>query len=357
MRGIKTIGAWVLTLCLSLSFMLPVAAAAGTTPAAAKQTADYLCQTIPNPHFGEMEGEWLILGLVRGGYSIPAGYLEGYYDRVEAYVKECQGILSDRKNTEYARLSLALTAMGKDPRDVAGYDLLAPLGDKTGTLRQGINGPIWALIALDAGAYPMPTAPEGGLQATREGYVEEILSRQGTDRGWRFGTAGRADPDLTAMALMALSGYQDQQAVKEAVERGVDCLAEIQDPQGGYTSFGSPNAESTAQVVMALCSLGISVKDARFAKNGHTLLDVLLSYQQEDGSFQHTQEGLGSQQMATEQGFLALTALLRQEQGKTGLFVMSDVVSPGQDGPIQRVVVLPRGQMPTSFRVLFPSAA
>ena len=357
MRGIKTAAVWLLTLCLSLSFMLPAAAAAGPVPAAAKQTADHLCQTVPAPQYGEMEGEWLILGLVRGGYAVPAGYLEGYEARVEAYVKACQGKLSDRKNTEYARVSLALTALGKDPRDVAGYDLLAPLGDKTGTMRQGINGPIWALIALDAGNYPMPAAPEGGVQATREGYVAEILSRQGEDGGWCFGAAGKADPDLTAMALTALSGYQDQPAVKEATARGVACLAEIQDPQGGYTSYGSPNAESTAQVVLALCSLGISLEDSRFMKNGRTLLDVLLSYQQADGSFWHTQEGQGSQQMATEQAFLALTALLRQEQGKTGLFDMSDVVSPGQDGFIQRIEVLPKGTLPSSFRVLFPSAA
>ena len=41
-----------------------------------------------------------------------------------------------------------------------------------------MNGPIWALIALDAGDYPMPQNKSAKTQATRQMYVDTILSRQ-----------------------------------------------------------------------------------------------------------------------------------------------------------------------------------
>ena len=38
---------------------------------------------------------------------------------------------------------------------MGGYDLTKPLGDYDRTIWQGLNGPIWALIALDSRDYPM----------------------------------------------------------------------------------------------------------------------------------------------------------------------------------------------------------
>ena len=71
-------------------------------------------------------------------------------------MKEHEGNLHDKKYTEYSRVIVALTAIGKNPADVAGYNLLTPLGDYEKTIWQGMNGPIWALIALDSGNYDMP---------------------------------------------------------------------------------------------------------------------------------------------------------------------------------------------------------
>ena len=43
---------------------------------------------------------------------------------------------------------LALTAIGKDPASVAGFNLLKPLADFEQVTKQGINGTIFALLAL-----------------------------------------------------------------------------------------------------------------------------------------------------------------------------------------------------------------
>lgn len=42
---------------------------------------------------------------------------------------------------------------------------------------QGINGPVFALIAFDTVGYDIPKLPDGsdGVQTTREGLVEYIL--------------------------------------------------------------------------------------------------------------------------------------------------------------------------------------
>jgi len=78
------------------------------------------------------------------------------------------------------------------------------------------------------------------------------------------------------------------------------------------------------QVIVALCELGIDPLDSRFVKNGHTLVDNLMDYFNPDGSFRHTDDGSGENQMATEQGFYCLAALSRLRHGQNSLYRMGD---------------------------------
>ena len=59
-------------------------------------------------------------------------------------------MLSERKYTEYSRVILALSALECDARSAAGYDLTLPLGDYDKVSAQGVNGVIYALLALDS---------------------------------------------------------------------------------------------------------------------------------------------------------------------------------------------------------------
>lgn len=294
---------------------------------AAERAAAYMLRTVEQPRVGSVGGEWAVLGLARGGFEVPQTFWDSYYAAVEAETAACKGVLHEKKYTEYARVAIALTAIGADPTDVAGYDLLTPLGDFDKTVWQGINGPVWALLALDAGNYEMPVNPDAKTRVTRQMYVEEILSRQLDCGGWDLthrGGGSDADADVTGMALQALAKYRDQTVVRDAAERALFWLSDAQDDDGGWSSGGTSNAESTAQVLAALCELGISLDDPRFVKNGHSALDGLLGYQQPDGSFLHTGGGSGSGQMASEQGLYALVAAQRALRGENSLYRMGD---------------------------------
>lgn len=285
-----------------------------------------MLSAVKSPEVGSIGGEWAVIGLARSGYSVPASYFDDYYVRVEKYVKNCSGVLHERKYTEYSRVILALTAIGRDPSNVAGYNLLTPLGDFEKTIWQGLNGPIWALIALDSGNYDIPKNTAAKTQATRQLYIDEILNNQMKDGGWNLTGTGDSDPDMTAMALQALAKYQDQKAVKTATDSALSWLSRNQDSKGGFASWGTTNVESVAQVIVALCELGISLDDSRFVKNGHGLVENLLSFRQSNGSFTHVLDGSdGNNQMSAEQGFYALVAIDRAENGKNSLYRMGDV--------------------------------
>lgn len=346
----------LLTLILVMGLCVPaMAISESDLTSAVTKSASYMLDAVKQPQVGSIGGEWTVIGLARSGHDVPQKYWDNYYAAVEDYVEDCSGVLHKKKYTEYSRVVVALTAIGADPADVAGYDLLKPLGDFDKTIWQGINGPIWALIALDSGSYEMPVNAEAKTQATRQMYIDEILSRQLNDGGWNLsdkGGNGQSDPDVTGMALQALAKYQAQSAVKAATDKALTCLSKMQDSDGGYASWETSNSESVVQVIVALCELGIDLNDSRFTKNGSTLLDNLFSYRNADGSFSHTANGSGNDQMSSEQGFYGIVAVMRAMQGKNSLYRMSDcsirvsgnagldtIGLPGKHADVQKVPV------------------
>ena len=321
----KRSGPKLLCILLLLSLLLSLTAC-GKQANQLEKTAGYLQAQIAAPGTGSVGGDWLIFGLARSGVKVPQKYFDAYYENVEAAVREKSGVLSDRKYTEYSRTVLALTAIGKNPVDVAGFDLLKPLADFEQVTKQGINGTIFALLAMDSGKYEIPENPDAAVQSTRQMYVDELLARELPDGGWTL-TGGEPDVDITAMTLQALAKYRDQADVTAAVERGLAVLSSLQEPDGGYVSWGSSNSESVAQVLVALTELGVPLDDERFTKNGITVEDALLRFAQENGAFVHVRDGSGGDdEMATEQAFYALAAIHRAETGETTLYDMTDVM-------------------------------
>jgi len=295
------------------------------------KTANYLIGMVKSPTIASVGGEWTVLGLARSGADVPRSYFDTYYANVTSVVKKQKGVLHERKYTEYSRVVIALTATGRNPENVSGYDLVKPLCDYSKVTQQGINGALWALIALDCGDY--------GNADIRNKYVDYFLSREKKNGGWSL-SASSADPesDITAMVLTALSRYTYRTDVKNAVGRGVALLSKLQNSDGGYSLSGEKTSESTAQVLVAISSLGISCSDNRFVKNGNSLVVALMKYQKSDGSFSHTSK---SDLMATEQCFYALAAKDRLMQNKTSLFDMSDVLYTGVNGKSASVKVQP----------------
>ncbi len=298
----------ILALALALILLLSISVSAAEASALA-DTAAYLQKTVPDPTVASVGGEWAVIGLARGGFAVP----ESYYTNVEAYVKGCKGVLHERKYTEYSRVVLALTAMGKDPTNVAGFDLTNPLQDFEKTVWQGINGPIWALIALDSGNYAC---------SLRQNYINYILEKEIPGGGWAL-AGSTPDADIIGMALQALAKYQNQAAVKAASDRALTWLSKNQNADGSFSTTGKENCESTVQVLVALCELGIPLEDSRFVKNGNSVMDGLMTYYVPGGGFTHVKEAHGGNDlMSTEQGFYALVAADRASKGKASLYRM-----------------------------------
>ena len=280
-------------------------------------TGDFMA-TLGTPIVNSTGGEWMVIGLARSGRTVPAGY----YDNVVEYVKakaDANERLHPAKVTDNARVILALTAIGKDVTNVGGHNLLKGLDNMAYVQNQGINGPIFTLIALDSHNYPT----SGNV--TREKLIETILGAALEDGGWTL-SGTKADPDMTAMAIQALAPYyKTNETVKAAVDKALEALSALQRNDGGFGSWGTVNSESCAQVIVALTALGIDpTADSRFIKNGLTVLDALAGFYVNGGGFRHTAGG-DLDGMATEQGYYALASYYRFLNGQTSLYDMSDV--------------------------------
>ena len=240
---------------------------------------------------GSTAGDWYPFGMAAAGLSDDyAAYLAALRENVSSRYAQ-DGTLSESKATEWHRVILAALSCGADPTrfcaaaDGAPVDLLADgVFYRRNVGRQGVNGYIWALIALNTRDYPVPADAVN----TRETLLQTLLEKQTPDGGWAA-AGDAADADLTAMALIALSPLTKTDAAAEtAAGNAVACLSALQENDGGYANAGLSNCESCAVVVTALCCLGIDpAADGRFIKNGRSVLDALLSYRLENGSFTH----------------------------------------------------------------------
>ena len=266
--------------------------------------------------------EWHILGLARSQYAGCDEIFEKYYEDVVKKIKDSKGVLSKNKYTEYSRVIVAVKAIGRNPKNTGGFDMTEKLLEKEKVTRQGLNGPVWALIALNTDGYADSSAE---FKKTAKEYISYILDAEKDGGGWSLNSSEtNADADITAMALTALAPYyKEDSRVKESADRAVLWLSENQNSDGTYSSWGTVNSESCAQVTVALTSLGIDPnKDERFIKNGKSVIDGLLGFYT-DGGFKHVSTGKLNA-MATEQGYYALTAYFRFTGGKTSLYDMSD---------------------------------
>ena len=306
------------------------------------ETMAQLAATVTEPSFGTGAGEWTVLSLARGNYYDTGDkYFEDYYSRIEETVKEkaasvnLNGALHKVKSTENSRLIMALSAIGKDPTKVGGVDLVGAYSENGfGWIKkQGLNGPVFALIALDTYNYKTSDA------TIRQQCVDYILQAELANGGWAL-SGTTADPDMTAMVLQALANYADNSDVKDAAERGFAALSSIQKDNGGYASWGSVNSESIAQVIVACTAWGIDPStDSRFVKSGGSAVDALLEFYVPDGKgFAHVLETTGGyaggevNAMATDQACYALVAYDRFVNNKNALYDMSDVTHPEPAG-------------------------
>ena len=308
-------------------------------------TKKYIQNNVPAPVVASDRGEWAVLGLARAGVELSDAYIQAYYGKVVAYVQKnmgADGVLVDPEShnptvTDNERIILALTAIGKDPANVGGKNLLTALQDRnimqvTDTSDTDISGLVFGLLALNSGNY------------TQDSYwlVQAILTQQNEDGSWSASadTKPASDVDMTAMALQALAPYYnegDDTTVNAAVNKALQWLS------AKYKNTGYTSAESCAQVVVALSALQLNANsDSSFVKTvdgapTSVLGDLLRYYLGEGQGFKHAASLKTADQKATEQALYAMAAYERYCRRTNALYDMTDAVCAHSFGDWQVV--------------------
>ena len=301
--------------------------------AAMTDAARWLTANVANPGFNN---EWAVLAVARGEFQNA-----DWYGR---YISSLNDTLSGGtvgSIIDYARVTLALSALGLNAQDYYGRDLTAEFSTFPGGA-QTVNTYIFALLALDSGSYH---GSRGQLNSLRQQYIDAIIAAQESGGYWNPWAGfpwGAPDPDTTSQAIQAMAPYSSQPNVQASMDAALSWLSNEQTSSGGWVSWGNYSTETAAQVIVALTSLGINPQaDSRFIKNGGNPVTALLSLQDQEGSGGFTADwgsGRFVDLMSTEQAAYALVAYHRFLNNMNPLFDMSDAANIS--------ITLPDGSQP-----------
>ncbi|SUP00339.1 Putative glycoside hydrolase [Tissierella praeacuta] len=272
--------------------------------------------------------EWMNIGFYEGrdnGKDTTNGVVDKYEDipkRFNIYGKISS--LNPNKQTDPDRFVMTLTAMGIDATDLKKlqkdgkpfmikgeevtdlveriYNFPTPIKDTT------VNDQIFGLIALDMGNYSVPA----DTRYSREFMIEYILNH-------KYGTDGFGI-DMVGMLMQSLYPYRDDPVygirVKEKLDEGLDIILghkvveKVNSMRDDFLfdAWGAVNNESTAQVIIALCSMGIDpYSDYRFSKgsNNNMIVNWINKFATNDlDGFGHANKQYNP--MGTYQGMYAL---------------------------------------------------
>jgi len=239
--------------------------------------------------------EWYIITLSRAGKTIDAEILEEYTN--SALSKIDTWTISE-KPTDVERVALALAATGTD---VAFAELIY----NNARLSDGANELAYALLALDAAKIEIPDA----AMWSKSAIITELLTYQASNGG--FGLSDTTpDVDMTAIVLQALAPYRSEPTIKTATDNALTYLKNEISSDCTYAS----NANSTAQVLLALASLGIDPAHpaSGFGDAETNLITALETYRNPDGNG-YLYDGVANA-MATVQGMQAYDAYRKMQK-------------------------------------------
>lgn len=314
----------VIALMITFSFSCPAVSAADGDTFPVEQyldeIADCLCKEnkskslqklLDGPFSDNPAGgaEWYVMAF-RNKYTDL--YFETYRYSLEQYVKE------NNIKSETTRLRLALALHSLDSE--AYFDS----GIKDLSEQSGIMSWVFCLHLANNGI-------EGKLSSGE--LIDIILGYVHPDGGWSV-LGDESDPDVTAMTVQALAPHTENADVHSAVENGIRFLSNAQQSDGGYYSMGALNCESSCQVLMALCSVGIDAEeDTRFIKNGNTVFDAIRSFEASPGKYCHV-KGDGGNTACTTQVYLAFSCYDIFLKGNEAFYVFGPLVE-GKAPPTQ----------------------
>lgn len=317
----------------------------------AKAQQEVLADTIFKKVFGDgqtvygietPDALYVAFSLLRADYK--SDYFDKMYANVESQLKSLadtgsvtvEGEAKDEaviagKYPEftYAKIVLFVTAMGKDARNVGGYNLIEKMAQKS-TYEASSEAYMLdstMLLALDSGNY---FPPAGDDYITKDDLVNNIAAKMDDSiaQALQWNSV-----DSVAMALQPLYKYatddilpedasSDRAAVQEAYAKGIHFLESTQNADGSWSGYGTEtnNVWTLAQIMTAMGQLRINpcseTDGTDFIKNGVTVLDDAAVFV--DVENKKVDDDLMSYQ--PEQLLRGLTAVIRAMEGKDSLY-------------------------------------
>jgi uncharacterized protein YjdB len=275
-----------------------------------------------------VNGEWKIFALARDGR------IDANSEISQNYLRLLKGALARDDGTiesltDYERVTFALSSLGIDASSFQ-YDEGSPIYDLTALYSAYdedllLNQKSFGLLAMNAKPYSENT----------EAFVNGLVSDALDNGGWNIMGEGIADADMTADVLIALAPYYaSNDSVRTVVDEALVALRSIQDQNaGGFSTMGQYNSCSIAQVIVALCSLGIDPTSEAWTVNTlYNPITALCQFFDEDaGMIKFTLNASEADQMSTEQAAYALAAYARLKAGKATLYDMADAFDPAYE--------------------------
>lgn len=254
--------------------------------------------------------------------------IDNYYAKNAGRVEwSVYSLIRYKSGLNYSKYCEALLKYAEKANDTApSHEKYALIFGATGYNKSYIQN----VCNNDIGKDSMYMSYVFGLHLLNNGYksdtttagetINTILRLQLSDGGWDISNKN-SDVDVTAMTLQALAPYyKSNSAVKSATDKALKLLSDRQLDNGGYKSYGKENPESCAQVIVALCSLGINPeKNSDFIKNGNTMVDYMLTYNVGKGQYAHAKDGAYNY-TATTQVLYSLISLVRFNKGQSALY-------------------------------------
>lgn len=303
-----------------LSLLLAAVVGAGSLAMTAQAApAELPAQTAKTAAFVKasdwvLKDDWAIFALGRNQEEGCEKLYEDYYQGVLALLADPAAKLIP---SDYIRLSLSLTAIGIDPRNIEGNDLLEKIdqADREMYFKMSTSSLAYALALMER----YPDSFSGTL---KEDTIQKILDAQQADGSFEYTAgAGFSDPDSTAQAMQGLMLLGDTYASE--IQAAVDWLKAQMNEDGAILNWGAANPSSTAQVLIAFAQKGeVPANDQE-----KTLYDGIMTFALDNGSFLDANWQTGEleyNEYTTGQCFQALVAYSRMVNGQSALFDLSD---------------------------------
>lgn len=284
---------------------------------AVKKSSAFMLKNISNPTTGSDKGkDWQVFAVNRSSANI-----DGLDDWNQKYVDSFSDMSVLKYPSDYARAILVLSSIGKDVTNFNSINLIEKMLENKGSVLSYTSNAIYALLALDSKDYLIPES----CSITKDDIINYIVSQKVNENGEFVGsyedsgqTVEYVDLDTTYMAIQSLAPYYGtKNEAKEFIDKAIGSINKNQGKSGAIATFGTDNASTTAQALLAIVALDKDVNNYKIGTK--TLVDGLLSlYDEKSGGFKYY--GSVDLDFSTPQATYALAGYLRQQQGINGIY-------------------------------------